>query len=196
MSTLPTVFVFHSPPGHVKPYNRASDTAAPQRPLFRSRIEISFANRRSIPAADSFPHAFRGQSEVDVETGNDAFEWRTNQNHLRAAVERGRCVVCGDMSDKLRVAFAVIRVVFNDTLDISAAIKSLVPVTRMLRHVVAYVRCIYSHLLRLLRSPTIYQWLGESIVAKVGQPFYIPFKSYTAIHRPSASVWFVPRCTM
>ena len=27
-----------------------------------------------------------------------------------------------------RVAFAVIRVVFNDTLDISAAIKSLVPV--------------------------------------------------------------------
>ena len=42
-----------------------------------------------------------------------------------------------------RVAFAVIRVAFNDTLDISAAIKSLVPVTRMLRHVVAYVRCGY-----------------------------------------------------
>ena len=68
-----------------------------------------------------------------VETGNDAFEWCTNQNHLRAAVERGRCVVCGDKSDKLRVVFAVIRVVFNDTLDISAAIRSLVPVTRMLR---------------------------------------------------------------
>ena len=78
----------------------------------------------------------------------------------------------------MRVAFAVIRVVFNDTLDISAAIKSLVPVTRMPLHAVAYVRCVYSHLLQLLRSSTIYQWLGESIVAKVGQPFYISFKSY------------------
>ena len=39
-----------------------------------------------------------------------------------------------------RVASAVIRVVFNDTLDISAAITSLVPLTRMLRHPVAYVR--------------------------------------------------------